>query len=288
MAQVLDAVMSDVDYRKFYWLYAMELVKSRSLITSGKFLDENDFSVDKVLRFAVTVDPRIAAELMVKYMVPANVPVKKEKKRAAEVVLPKVAASEIGKKVSVASPPPPVQEVDVSVCEHMEGIQHSRQKAVSAPPVSAICAMAPVKLPIDVITTGGFSAIFTGSKKFGLLEKQIHLPDDCSICAEIGPRIEPRIVKGKGGGKSKSSRVLLNHEKIYAIAAHYILGSLTGQSQYESASRRLAKGTVLLLNRYDSSTNSVDVTGLSVDGFQPSDKVTLDVMSRLIYGINSA
>ena len=285
---MMPSVVSDIDYRKFYWLYASELVKSRGSITSGKFLDENDFSVDKVLRFAVTVDPKIAADLMVKYMVPASVPAKKEKKRTTEVVLPKVAASEIGKKVSVTSPPPAVQEVDVSVCEHMEGIQHSRQKAVSAPPVSAICSMAPVKLPIDVITTGGFSAIFTGSKKFGLLEKQVHSPDDCSICAEIGPRIEPRMVKGKGGGKSKSSRVLFNHEKIYAIAAHYILGSLTGQSQYENASRKLAQGTVLLLNRYDKSTNAVDITGLSVEGFRPGDKVTLDIMSRLIYGINCA
>jgi len=261
MAQISANITMDVEYRRIYWKFAEQLVSLRKTATSGQFLSADDFTVDKVIKFAAETEPLVAAKLVCKYVVPSNLitPAKEKKKQ----VTPKFPVTSVtileSPSVSIDARPP-VQEADVSVVEHMEIVSDRQAKAKKAPPKSTIASLTPVKLPIDVVNCGGFSAIFPNTKQFGVLEKQLHTPAECSICAEIGPRIGQRQVRK--GEKMKPARVLQNHEKVFTIALHSILGKVKSVQEFDAASAKISQSTNELLRRFDPKKGDINIDGL--------------------------
>jgi hypothetical protein len=262
MAQFNSIVTMDADFRKYYWLLVCDVAQARAHANSGQFLTADDFSTERVLRFVAERDHATAARLMVKYIAPVGATSSpKEKKKADKKVPLEVLVQPIS--AVALKDTPAVAEAEFTVDDYMEVVDQARRREVKPKVSSNIAAMNPVKLPISAESLSGFRSVFPGPATFGALDRSLHASADCGICAGIGPRIAPRQIKA--GAKTITKRVLLCHEKVYALAAHDLFSVVDSPSAAGLANSRLAVGTHALLQSYDPALNKVEVKSAGWD-----------------------
>jgi len=265
MAYFKTIIKMDADYRRLYWKLAAEVIAERAKTNSGQFLGPEDLTVDAVIRFAAKVDPTVVSSLVIKYLGPtpaeAKAVVEKKKKTSssAKVTVPVMKAlarhSEMGEGATAL---PSVMEFSETTDEHMDVVNSKTKDMIKAMPKSTIAGCKPINVPTDIVNISGFAAIFPGRKEFGALENALHDVSDCSICAEIGPRIGARQMRV--GNRMKSKRTLLSHEKVYALALHHALQDVRNPEEFRAASSTLAVGAGVLMKAYDKKLNTVLLT----------------------------